>query len=243
MTVDSMHYDLKQKLNKIDSQRYRNLEVPEIDWKLNEAQEVFVKIVAEPRLASVVGFEVNQRTIEDIRTIVVDQKKGQGQSITIYDNEDKSYIATLPTDYWFLTNARLYATKGSCTASLDIVPVQHDDLAEQSLFYKSSFFWRTVNIRFNNEGIRIFTAGGDFIPNEICLEYLIQPPLIHNAAAWDEDGYEVDGVVVTGTQDCILPSRTHKEVVDIAVAIIAGDLTLPDYLIKRSKVNMTDNKH
>ena len=61
MNAREMHYDFKQKLNKIDSQKYRNLLVPEIDWKLNEAQEVFVKIIAEPRLRSQLGFEINQR--------------------------------------------------------------------------------------------------------------------------------------------------------------------------------------
>ena len=52
------------KILKIDSQKYRNLIVPEIDWKLNEAQEAFVKIIAEPRLKSQLGFEINQRTID-----------------------------------------------------------------------------------------------------------------------------------------------------------------------------------
>ena len=50
MNVRGMHYDVKQKLNKVDSQQYRNLRVPEIDWKLNEAYEIFVKSVAEPRI-------------------------------------------------------------------------------------------------------------------------------------------------------------------------------------------------
>ena len=47
MNAREMHYDFKQKLNKIDSQKYRDLIVPEIDWKLNEAQEVFVKVIEE----------------------------------------------------------------------------------------------------------------------------------------------------------------------------------------------------
>jgi len=44
-----MHYDLKVKLNKVDSQQYRNLLIPEIDWALNEAQNIFIKNIAEPR--------------------------------------------------------------------------------------------------------------------------------------------------------------------------------------------------
>ena len=48
MTIQEMHYDFKMKLNKIDSEQYRNLRIPEIDWKLNEALEIFIKINAEP---------------------------------------------------------------------------------------------------------------------------------------------------------------------------------------------------
>ncbi len=58
MNIKEMHYDFKQKLNKIDSQQYRNLRVPEIDWKINEAYEVFVKSIAEPRVNNHLGFDV-----------------------------------------------------------------------------------------------------------------------------------------------------------------------------------------
>ena len=70
MTISEMHYDFKKKLNKVDSEQNRNLLVPEIDWALNEAQELFIKMVAEPRQRSFLGFEKSQRTIDDIRTIV-----------------------------------------------------------------------------------------------------------------------------------------------------------------------------
>lgn len=242
MTIQSMHYDFKQKLNRIDSQRYRGLEVPEIDWKLNEAQEVFVKIIAQPRVASQIGFESNQRTIEDIRVIVIDQKKGGGVAPVVYDTGDSSYLATLPSNYWFYSNSKLYATKGTCSATLKTREVQHDDRAEDSPFDKSSFLWREANIRFNSQGIRIFTGGGDFTPTELCLEYLIQPTVMYNATDWDVAGYELDGVTVVGRQDCILPPSIHREIVDLAVAITAGDLSLPDYMLKGYKISMTDKK-
>ena len=44
MTIQEMHYDVKMKLNKVDSQQYRNLIIPQVDWILNEAQELFVKL-------------------------------------------------------------------------------------------------------------------------------------------------------------------------------------------------------
>ena len=238
MNAREMHYDFKQKLNKIDSQKYRDLIVPEIDWKLNEAQEVFVKVIAQPRLQSQLGFEINQRTINDIRTIVIDQKPVDGIVPTVFDTS--SFIATLPGDYWFLVKSKVLATRGNCVnISLNTKEVQHDDEHELSPFNRSSFEWRVANIRFNKDGIRIFTDG-TFTVNKILLEYLKKPIRIHNAQDYQGNTYTaLDGAVLTGTQACELPEMVHKEIVDLAVMITAGDLSLPDYSFKQKKVQLT----
>lgn len=238
MTAREMHYDFKQKLNKVDSQKYRNLYVPEIDWKLNEAQEIFVKIIAQPRIGKDIGFEINHRTINDIRTIVVDQTPTTGVVPTVFDSS--SYIAALPSNYWFLVGAKVLATKGNCiNTKLNTKEVQHDDEHELSPFDKSSFKWRISNIRFNSSGIRIFTDG-TYTINKILLEYLVEPTRIHNAQDYQGGNYNtLDGVNLTGSQPCILPKMTHKEIVDLAVLITAGDLSLPDYMMKQRKVQLT----
>ncbi len=233
-----MHYDFKQKLNKIDSQKYRGLKEPEIDWKLNEGQEVFVKMVAEPRLQSQIGFEMNQRTIDDIRTIVVDQKPDEYIVPTEYDQS--SYIATLPANYWFLVKTRIFATKGNCTNVLlyDSKEVQHDDETESSMFNKSSFEWRSANYRYNREGLRVFTDS-TFTIVKVGLEYLLKPRTIYNAEDWIGGSYEgLDGVTYTGRQDCELPVGVHREIVDLAVLITANDLNLPTYQLKMNKVKI-----
>lgn len=236
MTVRGMHYDFKQKLNKIDSQKNRDLLVPEIDWKLNEAQEVFVKLIAQPRLQRELGLEYNQRSIDDIRTIVVDQKLADGVVPVMYDST--SYIATLPQDYWFYAKSVIYCTKGSCenVRMKRVTQVQHDDEHEESFFNTSSFEWREVNVRFNKEGLRVFTDG-TFIPNKVVFEYLKKPRLIYNAEDWTGGTYNtLDGITLTGRQDCELPEGVHREIVDIAVKITAGDLSLPDYMLKKDKL-------
>lgn len=240
MTVKDMHYDFKQKLNEIDSQKYRNLKVPEIDWKLNEAQEIFVKIIAQPRGRSQYGFESNERTINDIRTIVVDQVLADYIPATIYDTN--SYIIALPEDYWFLAKAKILATKGTCTNVLlyDSKEVQHDDENETSDFDKSSFEWRVSNYRFNKQGLRAFTDG-TFIITKIGLEYLVRPRLIYNAEDWIGGTYTtLSGDVLTGTQDCELPEGVHREIVDLAVMITAGDLNMPNQQSKQMKTKLTE---
>jgi hypothetical protein len=232
-----MHYDFKQKLNKVDSQRIRNLEVPEIDWKLNEAQEIFVKVIAQPRIATSISFEFNQRIIDDISIIVIDQKRGQGSVPTVYDGD--KYFATTPKDYWYYVGSDLYVTKGTCTGKLTTRETKHGDRVGNSPFDKSSFFWREANIR-RIVGGYIIETEGDFVPNELCYNYLRQPRYIYNADAWDVNGYIMDGITYTGTQDCELPSNLHREIVDLAVAITAGDLSLPDYQMKDRKLSLTD---
>lgn len=236
MTVQDMHYDFKQKLNKIDSQKNRNLYVPEIDWKLNEAQEVLVKLIAQPRLQKELGFEVNQRTIDDIRSIVVDQKPADAVVPTEFDTT--SFIATLPTDYWFYIKSVIYCDKGDCkdVRMNRVVQVQHDDEHEENFFSSSSFEWREVNVRFNKDGLRIFTDS-TFKPVKILYEYLKQPKLIHNAADYTGGTYNtLSGQILTGRQNCELPVGLHREIVDMAVKITAGDLSLPDYMVKKDKL-------
>lgn len=238
MNAREMHYDFKQKLNKIDSQKYRNLLVPEIDWKLNEAQEVFVKAIAEPRYRSQLGFEINQRTIDDIRTLVINQKPADYINAVQYD--ESSFTASLPGNYWFHVRSSVIATKGVCASiRLNTRVVQHDDEAELSPFDRSSFEWRMANIRFMSEGILMFTDK-TFTINKLALSYIKRPRMIYNAADYVGGTYNLlDGTTLTGMQSSELPEGVHRELVDLAVLITAGDLALPDYQLKEKKTQLT----
>lgn len=241
MNSREMHYDYKQKLNKIDSQKYRNLKVPEIDWKLQEAQELFVKMIAEPRVRSQFGFEMNQRTIDDVRTLVVNQTEESGTCMTCTKQTEDSYIAELPEDYWFLVSAKAIGTKGKCKNKVLQVRVkQHDDEDEVSPFDRSSFEWREVNIKFTSDGIRIFTDG-TFEISKLCLNYIRRPKLIHNAQDYVNGTYTtLRGEVLTGSQDCELPEGTHREIVDLAVFITATDLGVPNIQAKQQKIKLNN---
>lgn len=241
MTVREMHYDFKQKLNRIDSQKDRGLYVPEIDWKLNEAQEVFVKMVAVPRYSETVGFEIGQRTIDDIKNVVIEQKPADYMVATVWD--DTSYLVQIPDTYWFLLNLNIMATKGECTNVLlyDSKMLQHGDLGESSVFNRSSFEWRMSNYKFNKDGLRIFTDGSYSI-DKVGFEFLMKPSRIYNAADWESGTYiGLDGVTYTGRQDCKLSDETHKEIVDIAVLLTANDLNLPTYAYKKDKIKIVNN--
>jgi len=235
-----MHYDVKVKLNKVDSQQYRNLRIPEIDWALNEAQGIFIKMIAEPRKVKMLfdfGFEKNQRNIDDIRTIV----KNNEVVYTKKEN-DFEYYVELPEDYQFLVHAKAKLAKNNCKdVNASCIVRQHDDEFEFSPFDRSSFEWREVNIRFYDDGIKTF-SDGTFSVNSLHLDYIRKPLYMHNAEDFGSTSQYIlpDGVTLTGYQDCELPFQTHSEIVDIAVLVLTGQMQYNDYNIKKDKLNLTN---
>lgn len=235
MKIQDMHYDFKTRLNKLDSNQYRNLLIPEIDRKLNEAAYLFVKMIAEPRVVKGAGLEFNQRTTDDIRTIVVDSF-----SLATTTTDNINYFVTLPTDYLFYIESEVKAKKGVCEDMCETIVRKHIERHKQSSFDVSNFEWREVNLHFVNNTIRIFTDG-TFSITGFYLDYIKKMPYMHFAPGYSATGYTLpDGTVLSGTtpQDCILPEQTHTEVVDLAVLIASGEFNAMDYQLKMSKIQI-----
>lgn len=253
MTIREMHYDFKTKLNKVDSQQNRNLLVPEIDWVLNEAMAAYVRAIIQPKyreqIQDKVGFEFNQRTIDDIR--------GEGSNTlikyvacttpVIYNTTGyTAYICTLPSDYmFFLEKANVFAQSSVCPnvgQQLRCFQKQAHDLHLDSNFDNSSFEWRECNIEIQNQNIIIYTDGV-FVPEILTILYFSKLPFIQNSQDFLQGGgtyTKPDGVtVLTGSLDCPLPSYVHYEIVDLAVAFTAGNIGMPDYRIKLNKMELT----
>lgn len=232
MSIKNMHYDFKQKLNKIDSQQNRNLRIPEIDWKLNEALEQFIKNIAEPRVNNQYGFEVNQRVIDDIRPIVVNDKK-----LTAIVIDESSYYVELPINYMFFLSAKILISNTNCGDRFARAIVrQHDDRFEESVFDNSSYEWKEVNVKFYEKGIKIYTDKS-FTIKELHLDYIKKHPYIHYAEGFLPAGtYNLpEGTVLTGFTDCLLAKHTHNEIVNIAVYLSSIDLNMADQQSKQIK--------
>ncbi len=228
MTIKEMHYDFKKKFNKVDSQQNRNLLVPEIDWTLREAEELFIKLIAEPRLRNHLGFETSQRSIDDIRSIVTTV------SIPVVNG-----IVAIPSTYKYFIKAEATISKGKCKGVTGRLHIrQHDDMFEESPFDKSSFEWRTVNGVFNQDGIKIFTDGS-FSVEAVNLTYIRNPKVMHNAEDFKAGTYTLpSGVVLTGFENCELPNQTHREIVDIAVMLASSEINTSDVQMKMNKLNI-----
>lgn len=230
-TVRNMHYDYKQKLNKVDSSQNRNFQVPEIDWKLNEAQLVFVKMIAEPKF-NPFGLESSQRSIDSIRPLIIENLK-----LTLTSVSSTVFSAALPQDYMIHLSSYGVCKKGTCTAQIRTNIIQHDD--KETEFHSSNFEWRDLNIMFSGNAIMVKTDG-TFTVEEVYMSYVKVPKFIHTAVDFIGSTYALpDGTVLTGYQECELPLDVHGEVVDLAVLITTGDL-ISTYQLKQAKTQITN---
>lgn len=209
MTIENMEYDFRQKLNSFASNVNRGFQVPEIDWKLNTALKMLVTKLASPRFQPQVGFEFNQRNIDDLRPLL----KRTTQAVA-------ANRISLPTDYLRYVSAYANATKGSCTKRLRVFTPQMDDLWETDPFSQSSFEWEELTA--------LQVAGAmelkpiDFTVSTVDIDYISTHPYIHNAVA--VGGYSLpDGTALVGKQDCILSDDMCSEVVDLAVFLTVND--------------------
>jgi len=226
MNIKAMHYQVKAGLNKLDSNQNRNLQIPEIDVALNQAEDIF-KLRHTPYYDPSRGVEFNQRSIENLRTIVVNQDIGQN----VVNN-----VAQLPSDYDYYLSSYVTVVKGDCDRVIPARVYRHQD--EFKNFDSPSFEWGECPIRFFEGGVHIYTDGFNAI--RIRLNYLRKTAWMHNAEDWDPSGYTYNGQVYEGTQDCELPERCHQEIVDLAVLVITGNLTPPSFESKAATISLND---
>ncbi len=233
----NMHYDFKQKLNKVDSSRFASLKIPEIDWVLNEAQGLLIDMISFPRVFKGIGFEHGQKAIDDLNIITVQDFLIE-PVVNIGVETDKARIL-LPVNYRHHLSSSVLCKKGLCERVIRTTTVQHDDKIERDPFMKSSFKWEEVNIKFVHGGISILT-GFDFEVKEFYLSYLRTPDYIHAAGSFPGGKYSLpDGTMLTGYKNCELSIPMQKEIVDLAVLITTGNL-MADYQTRQAKLQMSN---
>lgn len=252
MNVDDMHIDFKRKLNKIDSEKYRNFRPQEIDLYLNEAQEILIK-------KKLSDFETSQKLIDDLRILLVKSEDDPKQPLLPNNIVDNTYIFTLtdlglsgnfiPNYYKYLYHMRstVKASKNNCgQATLKTIITQTDDLTEtlNSKFYSPSYEWGEIPIVFSDDNIYAY-SDGTFTIDSLSIDYLKRPKKIANPNAVKNSsgtiiGYNHPDGTPAIQQNCEIQSSFFcRELVDEAILLAMIDLgdsrfQLSDY---KTKIN------
>lgn len=228
MTVQEMHYDFKFKFDKVDSLDKPNFTPAEIDWILNEAQNLVLKTKYSGNNAQRTGFEVSQKRIDDLKTLHIKSPTQQQPGLVPVQSVGDLYevkLSGLAFPYFVLTRGRALVTKDGCGSKvISLESTQTDDLndVEGSPFSKPSYQWGELPITFgrsdsaaNDDGSIYFDTQGEFTVDEVYLDYLKLPSKIYLGTYTYIDG-------TTPVQSaCELPEAVHSEVVDRAVAEVS----------------------
>jgi len=105
-TIEEMHYDFRLKCDRVDSLTNQDFNPAEIDWLLNEGQEIVLKTKYSINNPYRAGFEATQKRFDDLSPLVI---KNEEVIPVDQDGVFEVPLSTLAYPYLFLIRAQAYA--------------------------------------------------------------------------------------------------------------------------------------
>lgn len=233
MTVEELHYDFKLKTDKVDTLTKEEFNVVEVDWILNEAQELLLRRRMGQNNTKIQGFENSQKRIDDLKTLHVKFPVQGGLTPTVTSGVAEIDLSDLSYTYYFLTRAWADVTDGTCVTEAEVKLTQNDDLTEslRDPFHRAdryelpANFGKSSNLA-STEGSLYLYPGLTYTVDTVYLEYIKKPARINFG------GYTYIDGSTPALQECELPEHLHPELVTQAVeltALILNDPAHPLY--------------
>jgi len=206
---------VKQRLNKLDSQDYDNIECWQVVEAFNKAQVEWVRRQLHGINIVKEGDEQSTRRIDDLQVLL------DTINIPFVKSEISSY-SDIPTNYLQWKRVDVTARKGCCDDRRMSVYLAEEGNLNQLLFdeaKKPSFEWAETFATLKNNKVNVYT-NNEFEISTGSLTYYRQPVRI-----------EVQGCVdpYTGTQtttnvECEFKDDIIELLIDEAASILAGDI-------------------
>ena len=206
---------IKQRLNKLDSQDYDNLECWQIVEAFNKAQVEWARRQLHGINLVKEGDEQSTRRKDDLQVLL-----NTFDLITV----DKSYYyrAPLPVDYLQWKRVDVYAKKECCEKRRMTVYLAEEGNLNQLLRDKSkqpSFDWAETFVTLIGNTVHIYT-NNEFDIQEADLVYYRQPIKIQIQGCVDP----YTGVQSLVNVPCEFKDDIIELIIDEAVSILAGDI-------------------
>jgi hypothetical protein len=206
---------VKQRLNKLDSQDYDNIECWQVVEAFNKAQVEWVRRQLHGINIVKEGDEQSTRRIDDLQLLL-------GTINVPFVKSEISSYSDLPTNYLQWKRVDITAKKGCCDDRRMSVYLAEEGNLNQLLFdnaKRPSFEWAETFATLKNNKVNVYT-NNEFDISSGALTYYRQPVRI-----------EVQGCVdpYTGTQtvtnvECEFKDDIVEVLIDEAVSVLAGDI-------------------
>lgn len=239
-----MHYDFLLKLDKVASNQNKNFNTAEIDWFLNEAQEMFKKQRLFSNNIKQLGFENSQKRIDDLSTLHIKFPDQAAVTVTAHNTFSGVYLYELPLQsleyaYEYFVKGFAYLQNSTCTTKAKMYVIQNDDF-DEAISSPYELTEERILINFGKSSSQEGTSSiyiYSLYPikdNLVYIEYIKK----HRDVNYGNYVY-IDNVTKPETHS-EFPPHTHREIVDIAVLNACGVIQSANYNIFSQKLTTNE---
>lgn len=230
MNNNLLQIKVKQRLNKLASQDYDNLECWQITEAFNNASLKWVR-------TQILGLNIYQTGDEGSKNLIDDlQHLVKNQDLTFTGYIDNVETQVLPSDYLYFKRITLYVKSATCNnpkmmvaylaQEADVSVLLNDHLTEPNFEWGETFF--TIS----NNRIKVYTKG-KFIVTKVVLSYYKKPRKIAILGCRDI----ATNTVIAQDVQTDFKEDIAEIIVDLTVNILAGDLeSFNQFQISQEKV-------
>jgi hypothetical protein len=206
---------VKQRLNKLDSQDYDNIECWQVVEAFNKAQVEWVRRQLHGINIVKEGDEQSTRRIDDLQLLL-------GTINIPFIQGDISSYSDLPTNYLQWKRVDVYAKKGCCDDRRMSVYLAEEGNLNQLLFdnaKRPSFEWAETFATLKNNKVNVYT-NNDFDISSGALTYYRQPIRIEVLGCVDP----YTSTQTTTNVECEFKDDIVELLIDEAASVLAGDI-------------------
>jgi hypothetical protein len=216
MNNNLLQIKIKQRLNKLASLDYDNIECWQIQEAFNKAQLEWVRRMMYGLNTRREGTEQSTGLVDDLQVIL------KSQDLTPVDKQT-FFEATLPADYLYYVRTDVYANSKCCPDKRKMVVYEVEE-ANMGVLLTSdtkgpSFEWAETLSTLVGDKLRVYT-NGEFNITDVGLVYYRTPRQVQFQGCVNP----ITGQAFTANQECEFKDDVAEILVDQAAAILAGDI-------------------
>jgi hypothetical protein len=216
MNNDLLQIKIKQRLNKLASFDYDNIECWQIQEAVNKAQLEWVRRQIYGINSRQQGSEESTGLVDDLQILLKDEKLNSQEKEFYYE-------APLPNDYLYYVRVDAFANSKCCIDKRRMTIYQTEE-ANIGILLNSdtkgpSFEWGETLSTLVNNTVRVYT-NGEFDISDITLTYFRKPQEVLFQGCVNPK----TGNIVANNQECELKDDVAEIIADQTAMILAADI-------------------
>ena len=218
MNNTTLQLKIKQRLNKLDSQDFDNIQCWQMVEAFNKGQVEWVRRQIQGLNITKTGDEQTTMRVDDLQRLLIEERLDVNSRDTYYES------GILPSNYMYYKKVSIHAHKDCCETRRDMTVTylaeeENIALLLSDALKRPSFEWGETFCTFVGNHLRVYT-GNDFEVVTAILMYYRFPALVQIAGCSDPYSLQVS----TTDVECEFKDDIAEILVDEAVQILAGDM-------------------